>query len=116
MIDPKDFIPDPEGRKNHYVHPDLGLCALRDGMTLEEFIASLDEPIPELRRRVDRLTIIKRLDVLGLLDEAEAAILAAPALTRWRWNTATEGVYSDDPETIAFLEAIGANPDAILAP
>ena len=87
-----------------------------------EIIAAYQEatkpepPPPPPRRRVDRLTIIKRLDVLGLLDVAEKAIAAADPLTRWRWNVATDGVYADDEDTRDFLKKIGANPDAILAP
>lgn len=71
---------------------------------------------PPKRRRVDRRTIIERLAAANLLDEAEAALLAAPTITRWKWNTALEGVYFDDPETLTFLAAIGADSDAILAP
>lgn len=71
---------------------------------------------PPKRRRVDRRTIIERLATADLLDEAEAALLAAPTLTRWKWNTALEGVYFDDAETVAFLQSIGADPAVILAP
>jgi hypothetical protein len=73
-------------------------------------------PEPLTRRRVPRRTIIERLAAAGLLDEAETALLAAPALTRWKWNTAIDGVYFDDPETLAFLAQINADPDVILAP
>lgn len=102
--------------------PDDTRKQIEDAWTPEVVAAYAEATKPEpaagrgRRRRVDRLTIIKRLDVLGLLNEAEAAILAAPAITRWRWNIATEGVYADDPETIGFLQSIGANPDVILAP
>lgn len=67
------------------------------------------------RRRVDRRTIIERLAAVDLLDVAEAALLAAPAVVRWRWNT-TDAVYADDPDTLGFLKAIGADPGVILAP
>lgn len=46
-MDPKDFTP--EGRPNHYLHPTLGVCVLREDMSLKEFIASLgalDSPPP----------------------------------------------------------------------
>lgn len=138
MIDPKDFIPDPEGRTNHYIHPELGVCALREGMTLEEFLSELEAgqarerlrlapgrtmPTEEeiaagpmaVRRKVDRLLIVKRLDVAGKLAAAEAAMLETDPLTRQRWNMATGGVYADDPDTIDFLKTIGADPSVILA-
>lgn len=97
-----------------WVHPSL------DGGVLytDDFDAYWEKRASEAppRRIVDRRTIIERLAEADLLDLAEAALLAAPVLTRWKWNTAGEGVYFDDAETIAFLKAIGADPDLILAP
>jgi hypothetical protein len=85
---------------------------------VEALIADILDPPepPPPRRLVLRRTIIERLAAADLLDEAEAALLKAPALTRWRWNTAGDSVYFDDPETVSFLEAIGADPAEILAP
>lgn len=83
---------------------------------IEAYRIATADPEPETRRLVDRRTIIERLDKADLLDLAEAALLSAPAITRWKWNTAGEGVYADDPETLAFLKAIGADPESILAP
>jgi hypothetical protein len=45
-MNPEDFTP--EGRPNHYLHPTLGVCVLREGMTLVEFIASIGVPPPPL--------------------------------------------------------------------
>lgn len=70
----------------------------------------------EPRRRVARIDIVRRLAAVGLLAAAEKAIAGADALTRQEWATADLGVYADDPKTIGFLRAIGANPDTILAP
>ena len=65
-----------------------------------------------------RRTIVKRLAAAGKLEAAEAAIAASSAETRWLWNTVDDvgGVFSDDARSVALLEAIGADPVAILAP
>ncbi|MCB1487027.1 MAG: hypothetical protein KDJ88_06155 [Bauldia sp.] len=39
----KDFAP-VEGMPDHYMHPDLGLCAFRAGQTAEAFISELATP------------------------------------------------------------------------
>lgn len=93
-----------------------GILTLRDGLDFATYFAKRAAVEPEPRRIVPRRTIIERLAEAGLLDEAEAALLEAPALLRWKWNTAGDGVYFDDPETVGFLKAIGADPDVILAP
>lgn len=104
------------GRWQRKEHPEDGVVTLREGLSFAGYWQKrLDDDAPP-RRRVDRLTIIKRLDVLGLLGVAEKAIAAADPLTRWRWNTAVEGVYADDEDTRNLLKAIGANPDVVLAP
>lgn len=116
MIDPEDFAADPEGRPNHYLHPDLGLCVLREGMSLAEFIASLDEPEPEPRRQVLKSVIISRLIDAGLIEAARAALDAdAAAYARW-WAPDRPAIYHDDPDALALLAAIGADADVILAP
>ncbi|MCG8511675.1 MAG: hypothetical protein MI741_20870 [Rhodospirillales bacterium] len=69
---------------------------------------------PPPRRLVKKTAIIDRLQEVGLLDAARAAMDQAPTYTQERWN-ARDAVYADDPETIEFLTAIGADPDAILA-
>lgn len=93
-----------------------GIVTLREGLSFADYWAKREASDLPPRRIVPRRTIIERLAEAGLLDEAEAALLAAPALIRWKWNTAGEGVYFDDTETIAFLTAINADPDLILAP
>lgn len=97
-------------------HPEDGIITLREGLSFPDYWAKREASEAPPRRIVDRRTIIERLDKADLLDLAEAALLSAPAITRWKWNTAGEGVYADDPETLAFLKAIGADPDSILAP
>lgn len=82
------------------------------------FPADLDYTEPEEapeRRLVPKRIIIDRLHEAGLLDRARKALDAAPLYTRERWN-ARDAVYADDPDSIGFLRAIGADPDVILAP
>lgn len=99
-----------------WTHPDYpGVVTLSEGVSFADYWQKrLSDDAPE-RRKVDRRIIIERLAKAGLLDYAEAALLAAPAVVRWRWNT-TDAVYADDPDTLTFLKAIGADPEAILAP
>lgn len=59
--------------------------------------------------------IVDRLQQDGLLEKARAALDAAPLYARERWNTRT-AIYADDPDTIALLKSIGADPQKILAP
>lgn len=73
-----------------------------------------EEAKPE-RRLVPKRVIIDRLHAAGLLDAARNALDSAPLYTRERWN-ARDAIYADDPESIAFLRAVGADPDVILAP
>ena len=42
-MDAKDFAPI-EGKANHYLHPDLGVCAFRPGQTADEFVAEMTTP------------------------------------------------------------------------
>jgi hypothetical protein len=59
--------------------------------------------------------IVDRLQAAGNLPAARAALDAADLYTRERWS-AREAIYADDPTAIALLQAIGADPEAILAP
>ena len=82
------------------------------------FPADLDYEEPGVepeRRLVPKRLIIDRLHAAGLLDIARKALDAADLYTRERWN-ARDAVFADDPESVAFLRLIGADPDVILAP
>lgn len=68
--------------------------------------------LPEPRHEVDKLVVVDRLEAAGLGEIADAALTGK---ARRRWNAAVS-LYADDPEIIGFLEAIGADPVAILAP
>ncbi len=62
-----------------------------------------------------RSIIVDRLHAAGKLIAAREMLDAADLYTRERWN-AREAIYADDPTAIALLQAIGADPEAILAP
>lgn len=83
---------------------------LPDGLTTTD----PTPPAEPERRLVAKRVIIDRLHAAGLLDIARKALDAAPLYTRERWN-ARDAVFADDPESIAFLRLIGADPDTILA-
>ncbi len=72
-------------------------------------------PEPESRRLVSKALIIDRLVEAGKADAAFSAFDAMPRAKREKWN-ARSAVYFDDPDTIALLNLIGADPSAILAP
>lgn len=76
-----------------------------------------------VRWEVPQLVVVTRLVAAGKLRNALAALkMDAPADTltdadlvlRERWRAAGT-LYSDDPDAVAFLTAIGADPAAILA-
>ena len=49
-----EFRPDPRGRPNHYLNPELGLCVLRPGQSLDQFIGELaDAPAKAAAHEVD---------------------------------------------------------------
>jgi hypothetical protein len=64
--------------------------------------------------QVPTRTIVDRLESAGKLEAARAALDAAPLYTRERWNN-RQLVNADDPDAIALLQAIGAEPSVILA-
>ena len=75
------------------------------------------EPEPEqppTNWRVSTYRIVRRLEATGLIDAADAALNAQPVLFR-RFYTAGS-IPHDDPDALALLDAIGANPLEILAP
>jgi hypothetical protein len=59
--------------------------------------------------------IVDRLQTAGKLTAARAALDAAGLYLRERWNSRLS-IFADDADARAMLTAIGANPDAILAP
>lgn len=84
-------------------------------------IASMDELIEVLRQNnvppyhsVPTIDIVRRLDAAGLLTTANAALESNVKL---RASFYTVGaIYNDNAEARAFLTAVGADLDQILAP
>jgi hypothetical protein len=68
-----------------------------------------------IRLLVRKSVIVDRLQAVGKLADARAALDAADLYTRERWDT-RDAIYADDAAAIALLNAIGADPAAILAP
>lgn len=68
---------------------------------------------------VTKTVILQRLHAARLLRAADLALNSAATddavLMAERWYAARE-IMSDDPDARAFLTAIGANPDEVLAP
>jgi hypothetical protein len=71
---------------------------------------------PLSRRLVAKSLVISRLIEAGKIEAARAALEAnTSAYARW-WAPDRPAIYADDPEAIALLQSIGADPAAILAP
>ena len=86
---------------------------VRDGVTFAEIYARRAE---EPKRMVLKSVVISRLIEAGKIGAAKAALDANPAaFARW-FASDHPAVNHDDPDAIALLKAIGADPDAILAP
>ncbi len=64
--------------------------------------------------RVSTYRIVRRLEDFGLIDAADQALTASPTLFR-RFYTAGS-IQHDDPDAVAFLTAIGADPEVVMAP
>lgn len=86
-------------------------------MTLDTLVCRPDPmgPTPAKPRLVSKRTIIDRLQGLGKLDQARAALDGADAYTRERWNS-RDAILANDPTTHAMLRSVGADPDMVMAP
>ena len=67
-----------------------------------------------LRYKVSTYRILRRLEDAGLIDKADAALNANRTLFRRFYTVGS--VYADEPDARAFLTALGADADAVLAP
>lgn len=63
--------------------------------------------------KVSTYTIVRRLEVAGLIDAADAALASNKTLFR-RFYTVGY-INSDADDAVSFLKSIGANPTTILA-
>lgn len=100
---------------------DAAYAAWRASGNVPTYIASFDELKDVLRsagvppyHKVSTYRILRRLEDAGLIDVADAALNANRTLFR-RFYT-VGAISADEPDAREFLKAIGADPDAILAP
>lgn len=78
-----------------------------------EFVSSRAIPAPV--RRIPKSVITQRVIAAGKINEAFAALQSDPsAFARW-FSPDAPDVASDNAEAIAFLQAIGCDPNVILA-
>lgn len=73
-----------------------------------------DPEQPQIAWRVSTYRIVRRLEAAGLIEAADAALDAQPVLFRRFYTAGT--IPHDDPDAIAFLQGIGADPVIVLAP
>lgn len=83
------------------------------GITVE--IVEDPPPPPQEPRLVRKSVIIDRLHAAGQLDAAYAVLQSASLYDRQRWES-RDAIYFNDPTLLAALTAVGADPEAILAP
>lgn len=76
---------------------------------------TVQPPAPP-RRMIRKSIVEQRLRAAGKMDAAFALLLkSGDAWTRW-YSREHPDVYADDPESLALLEAIGADAETIMAP
>lgn len=82
----------------------------------DAWIAEITPPPepPAARWEVRKLLVLDRLVVAGHFDAAMVALGGPGQIAYERWSAA-QTLASDDAQVIALLEAIGADPEAILA-
>jgi len=115
---PVPFVP-PEGKREvgtvRYVKGSDG--KVHEDWDVEDVPAPPPpQPSAPTRRLVRKSTIIRRLQEVGLLDQA-FAVLDQNLYAKARfWTPDWPSIYFDDPEAVAILQACGADVDAIMAP
>lgn len=94
--------------------PEGKLIAPRGFETFEEINGvphQIRETMDPPRRMVRKSIILSRLTDEQI--EAAIAVLSASQAERWRASD-RPAVYFDDPETVAIIRAVGADPDIVL--
>jgi hypothetical protein len=112
LADPDSYAP-PDGQTLRDVE---GLQVnIGDGFDGAQFVDNRVRA-PEPPRLLAKSLIVQRLIDAGKIAAANAALESDPA-KKARWYAADHpAIRADDVDAIAFLQAIGADPVAILAP
>jgi hypothetical protein len=94
----------------------VGVTRIALEAELDDVLAAYRLLGPTARRMVRKSVVQARLIEAGKMNAAYAALTSNSAhYARWFAPDHPE-VYADDPDAIALLQAIGADPEAILAP
>jgi hypothetical protein len=97
----------------HYRLVDGQIVPMTDA-ELAEATVDVVPAVPE-RRRVSKTVVRQRVADAGKIAEAVQFIIGDPDLfSRWTLPGSPD-VYFDDPDTIAVIQAIGLDPEQILA-
>lgn len=101
-----------ENEKGEWIEED-GITTVSDGVTFAEIYAKRAQ---EPKRAIPKSVIVSRLIDAGKIGEAYKALNSKPeAWARWVASD-RPAINYDDPDAIALLKAIGADPEKILAP
>jgi CTP:molybdopterin cytidylyltransferase MocA len=93
-----------------------GVTRIASEAELDEVLAAYGLLGPTARRKVRKSVVQARLIAAGKMDAAYAALTQMPAaFARWFAPDRPE-VYADDPDALALLAAIGADPEEIMGP
>ena len=110
MWNPDEWEQDKDGRWFCPTHPEYGTVTLRKGLSFADYCVQR-EAVP--KRTVPKSVIVSRLTDKQLTDIR--GLLTVRQEERWRAPN-YPAVNHDDPDTIAVLRAVGADPKKILAP
>jgi hypothetical protein len=81
---------------------------------LDRVVAAHD-PARQPRRVISKMVIRERIKTAGKIPQAVQMLMSNPELfSRWTLPGAVD-VYSDDPDTVTFVRALGLDPAVILA-
>lgn len=101
-----------EDKDGNWLEED-GITTVSEGFTFAEIYARRAE---EPKRTIAKSVIVSRLIAANKIADAKRALDANPAaFARW-FASDRPAINHDDPDAIALLKAIGADPTEILAP
>jgi len=92
-----------------------GVTRIASESELDEVLAAYGLLGPTARRKVRKSLVQARLIAAGRMDAAYIELTANPTFfARWFAPDHPE-VYADDPDALALLQAIGADPEMIMS-